>query len=317
MGKFRYILKRFSNLIPVLLGISLVSFGLLHLTPGDPAEILLQASGIMPSPEAVEALRVKLGLSDPLYLQYIHWLERILRFDLGCSFDTGTPVAAELWQRFPATLELAFGAMGFTLLAGVLLGILAAFYRNTWLDRLSRLVALLGASMPSFWVGLLLIYFISVRLHLLPVIGKEGFWHLILPAVTLGLHLSPAYIRLLRTSMVEVMEKEYIVAARARGLKEILVIGRHALKNALLPVITLFGINFGGLLGGSVVVETVFSWPGIGKYAVDSIFRKDYPVIQGYVLFMALVFVLMNLLVDFVYVILDPRIRLERRRVHE
>jgi ABC-type dipeptide/oligopeptide/nickel transport system permease component len=238
----------------------------------------------------------------------------ILHFDMGESYRTGSPVTEELLDRFPATLELTIAALLFVLLFAVPAGILAALYRHAFIDHLSRILALLGASLPGFWLGLLLIYFFAVKLGIFPVMGRGGLDHLILPAVTLGFTMAATYARLLRASMLDVLGQDFIKVARAKGLHEKWVIGRHALKNAIIPAITMFGMSFGGLLGGSVIIETIFAWPGIGKFAVDSIFNRDYPVIQGYVLFMAFIFVVANLLVDISYGLLDPRIRLERRR---
>lgn len=310
----RYLLKRLIYLLPVMMGVSVITFGLINLAPGDPAEIILRASGAEPTRDAVEALREELGLNNPLYIQYGRWLWDVLHLDLGKSFCTGQPVAGEILYRFPATLELTMAAMCFMIFLAVPAGIFAALYRHALADHLSRVFALAGASLPGFWLGLMLIYYFSVKLGLLPVMGRGGWNHLVLPAVTLGFGMAAVYTRLLRASMLDVLSRDYIKVARAKGLKEKWVIGRHALKNALLPVVTLFGMSFGHLLGGAVIVETIFAWPGVGKFVVDAIFNRDYPVIQGYVLFMSLVFVLANLLVDISYVFIDPRIRLERGR---
>ncbi|NPV28093.1 MAG: ABC transporter permease [Firmicutes bacterium] len=308
----RYLAKRLLYLIPVMLGVSIVTFGLINLAPGDPAELILRSGGVEPTREAVEALREELGLNDPVYIQYGRWLWNAAHLDLGKSFRTGRPVAEEILSRFPATLELTCAAMVFMISLALPAGILSALYRRAFLDHLSRLCALLGASLPGFWLGLVLIYLFAVKLGLLPVMGRGGWRHLVLPAVALGFGLAAVYARILRAGMLDVLGQDYIRVARAKGLKEKWVIGRHALKNALLPAVTLLGMSFGHLLGGAVIVETIFAWPGVGKFAVDSIFNRDYPVIQGYALFMAVVFVLVNLLVDVSYVFLDPRVRLER-----
>lgn len=308
----RYLLERLLYILPVMLGVSIITFGLINLAPGDPAELILRYGGVEPAREAVEALREELGLNNPLYVQYGRWLWNVCHLDLGKSFRTGRPVAEEILSRFPATLELTCAALAFMVLLALPAGILSALYRHAFIDHLSRLCALFGASLPGFWLGLMLIYFFAVQLGLLPVMGRGGPQHLVLPAVTLGFGLAAVYARILRASMLDVLGQDYIRVARAKGLKEKWVIGRHALKNALLPAVTLLGMSFGHLLGGAVIVETIFAWPGVGKFAVDSIFNRDYPVIQGYALFMAVVFVLANLLVDISYVFLDPRIRLER-----
>ena len=308
----RYLIKRLLYLLPVMLGVSIVTFGLINLAPGDPAEIILRTEGVEPTREAVEAMREKLGLKAPVHIQYLHWLWNVLNFDLGTSYRTGTPVAEEISSRLPATLELTLAAMFFMFLLALPAGILAALYRHKFIDHFSRVGALIGASMPNFWQGLVLIYFFAVVWDIFPVMGRGGLSHLVLPAVTLGFSMAAVYTRVLRASMLDVLGQEYVKVARAKGLKEKWVIGRHALKNALLPAVTLFGMSFGHLLGGTVIVETIFAWPGVGKFAVEAIFNRDYPVIQGYVLFMAIIFVLANLLVDIIYVFLDPRIRLER-----
>jgi peptide/nickel transport system permease protein len=308
----QYLIKRLFYLIPVIFGVSIITFGLINLAPGDPAEIILRSSGVEPTMEAVAALREELGLNDPVYIQYGRWVLDVLHLDLGESYRTGRPVAEEILYRFPATLELTVAAIFFMLLVSMPSGILAALHRHAFVDHLSRIWALVGASLPGFWLGLLLIYYFSVKLGIFPVMGRGGLEHLVLPAVTLGFGMAATYARLLRASMLEVLGQDYIKVARARGLKEKLIVGRHALKNALMPVVTAFGMSFGHLLGGAVIVETIFAWPGVGKFFVDSIFNRDYPVIQGYALFMAVVFVIVNLLVDITYVFLDPRIRLEK-----
>ncbi|MGQ9557483.1 MAG: nickel ABC transporter permease [Desulfurispora sp.] len=309
MDMLSYLFRRLFYLLPVLLGISLVTFALIKLAPGDPAEVLLRASGTEPTREAVAALRRELGLEEPVHLQYWHWLRRVLEGDLGISYRTGQPVREELLERLPATVELAGAALVCMLLLAVPVGVGAALYRYSWPDHLGRLLALIGAAMPSFWLGLLLIYLFSVRWELLPVMGRGGLEHLLLPALTLGLGMAAAYARILRAGMVEVLEQEYVRVARAKGLPERLVVGKHALKNALLPALTLLGMSLGHLLGGTVIVEMVFAWPGVGRLAVEAIFNRDYPVIQGYALMMAVIFVLLNTLVDLLYSWLDPRIR--------
>lgn len=305
-----YVLKRFSYLFLVMLGVSILTFGMSHLAPGDPAELILRAKGVEPTAETIQAMQVSMGLDKPFFVQYGTWLKNLLEGDLGNSYRTGRPVSLEILRRFPATAELT--CAGLLVMAGIALpvGILAALYKNTYLDHFSRIFALLGASVPSFWLGLILIYCLAVKMSLFPVMGRGGPEHLVLPALTLGLGMSAQYARLLRASMLEVLSQEYIQAARARGLKEKIVIVFNALKNALLPVVTSLGISLGHLLGGTVIVETIFTWPGMGKFVVDSIFNRDYPVIQGYVLLMALIFVMVNLLVDLTYTFIDPRIRL-------
>lgn len=306
----RYLLQRLLQLIPVLLGISCITFALMHLTPGDPAEILLRADGIKPTQEAIEATRHTLGLDGPVHKQYFHWLNRVSHLDFGLSYSSGRPVFTELMSRFPATLLLSACSVLSAILIALPIGVGSALYSGRMLDRLGRVCAMLSVSMPGYWLSLLLIYYGAVKFKLFPVMGMDGVSSVILPALTLGFGMAGVYIRLIRSSLLDVLGKRYITAARAKGLQEWRIIIRHALRNALLPSLTLLGVNIAGLLGGSVIVETIFSWPGIGKYAVEAIFAKDYIVIQGYVLWMAVVVVLINLTVDLLHLLLDPRIRL-------
>lgn len=307
---FRYFLKRMSFLLWVMLGVSFLAFIMSYLTPGDPAEIILRMDNIDPTPEAVAAMRDRIGLNDPILVQYGKWLLRVSRGDLGTSFRTGRLVKQELWQRIPATLELASAGLAVLLFISLPLGLCAALYKNTIIDHFSRFFALAGASLPSFWLGLIFIYLFSVKLSIFPVMGRGTRMHLVLPGLTLGLGMSATYARLLRASMLEVLGQDFIQVARARGLGEKAVLLRHGLKNALLPLVTALGMSLGHLLGGTVIVETIFAWPGMGKYLVDAIFSRDYPVVQGYVLMMAFIFVTINLLVDISYGVIDPRIRL-------
>lgn len=306
----RYLIQRLGQVIPVLLGISALAFGLMHLTPGDPAEIMLREDGIQPTQEAIEATRVALGLDRSILEQYLSWLGQLLQLDLGISYSSGRPVMTELLMRLPATALLACGALTVAICIAVPLGIGSALYPRSWLDRLGRLCAMLSASMPGYWLGLLLLYYGAVKLKLFPVMGMDGVSSLVLPALTLGFGVAGIYIRLIRANLLEELGKLYVTAARAKGLPEWQIIGGHALRNALLPSLTLLGVHTASLLGGSVIVESIFSWPGIGKYAVDAIFAKDYIVIQGYVFMMAVIVVLVNLAVDLLQHLLDPRLRL-------
>lgn len=305
----RKAITRLTNLLFVLLGVSLITFGLMHLAPGDPAEIMLRADGVQPTREAVEALRHSLGLDAPLHIQYIEWLGRVLRLDLGISLTTGKPVVQELLSRLPATAWLTFCAVLVAAMLSLPLGTAAGLFPGSLPDRISRLISLASVSMPAYWLGLLLLFYGSVRLKMFPVSGMDGLGSVVLPALTLGFGIAGVYIRLIRTGMSEVLERPYIRAARARGLRERKVVAGHALRNALLPSITLLGMQIGALLGGSVIVETLFAWPGIGKFAVEAIYAKDYVVIQGYVLLTALIVVLTNRIVDGFYRLLDPRIK--------
>ncbi|GBF72194.1 nickel ABC transporter permease subunit NikB [Paenibacillus sp. 598K] len=292
-----------------MLGISVLSFGLLQLMPGDPAEIMLRAEGTRPTPEAIAVMRRTLGLDQSLLAQYGHWLGRLIRLDLGLSLRTGRPVATELLERLPATAELAAYAIILALLAALPIGIGSALRPGGLLDRAGRIGSLLSVSMPAYGLGLLLLYYGSVKLRLFPVVGRDGLTAVLLPALTLGCGLVGVYIRLLRASMLAELDQLYIKAARARGLSVWQVIVGHALRNAILPSLALLGVQIGGLLGGSVIVESIFSWPGVGMYAVEAIFAKDYLAIQGYVLMMAIIVVLVNLVVDALQLLLDPRLR--------
>jgi peptide/nickel transport system permease protein len=305
-----FFIHRGISFIILLFGISLVAFGLMALVPGDTPEMVLTSIGVEAPPETVEALRQQLQLDDPVYIRYGRWLSRALHLDLGISYRTGLPVVEELGSRLAATVQLTLASLAFALLFSVPLGVLTALYPKTWLDLIGRITVLTGSSIPNFWLGLLLAYVFGVRLQWLPIAGAGGWEGLILPAATLGFGMLAAYTRLLRGSMLDALSQGFIRVGRAKGLKEKWLIGRHALRYALLPVLTWFGISIGQLLGGSVVVETLFSWPGLGRFAVESIQGRDYPVIQGYVLFSALAVVTVNVVVDCLYSCLDPRIRL-------
>ena len=310
----RYLLRRLAALIPVWLAISVIAFVLANLTPGDPARLALQRDlGRQPTAAEVSQARQTLGLDAPFGLRYLRWLKDAVSGDFGTSYRTGEPVAAALLARFPYTVQIAvLGLIGAVLIA-LPIGVMGAVWRNSPLDHFSRVLSLLGAAMPSYWVAYLLILVFSVRLQLLPVAGRGTWQHLILPSVTLGLAASASLMRLTRSEMLEVLGQDFIRTGRAKGLGSRAVLISHALRNALIPVVTVAGMRFAGLLGGAVIVETIFAWPGIGKFVLDSIFDRDYPVIQGFVLFMGTVFLLINLAVDLSYAFLDPRIRLGQR----
>lgn len=310
----RYLLRRVAYLLPVWLSVSFVAFTLANLTPGDPARLMLQRQlGRQPTGDEVVAARAALGLGDPFPVRYVRWLGDALTGDLGTSYRTGEPVLSALLERFPYTLQIALLGIALALVVALPLGIFAAIWRNSPLDHLSRVTALLGAAMPSYWVAYLLIFFFVVQLHLLPVAGRGTWQHLVLPSVTLGLAACASLMRLTRSEMLEVLSQDFIRTGQAKGLATRSVIIGHALRNALIPVVTVAGLRFAGLLGGAIIVESIFAWPGIGKFVVDSIYDRDYPVIQGFVVFMGTVFLLINLLVDLAYARLDPRIRLVGR----
>jgi peptide/nickel transport system permease protein len=307
----QYVGARLLHLIPVLLAVSVITFSLIFLAPGDPAEVYLRSVGQPATATAVAGLRQEWGLNDPIPVQYVRWLGRVVQFDLGESLRTGEPVAGAIVARIPKTLWLALTAIVLALALSLPLGILAAVYRSTWIDGFCRIFALVGAAVPNFWLAFLLILYLSVRLKLFPTMGSGSWRHAVLPAFVLALGLAASYARLLRASLCETLGQDYIRTAMAKGLSFRRVILVHALKNALIPFVTVLGISMGHLLGGSVVVETIFNWPGLGKFAWDAIMIRDYPAVQGVVLVMAVLFVFANLLVDVSYRLLDPRIQLD------
>jgi ABC-type dipeptide/oligopeptide/nickel transport system permease component len=295
--------------IPVLLIVSFMVFSVLYLLPGDPVELMLAEVGA--DKATMEQLRESLGLNDPFYVQYGRFLFNAIRGDFGRSIRSNRPVMETIASQLPATLELALSAMTFAVIAGVLMGTVAALRQNTWVDNLVMGLSVIGVSMPIFWQGLLLIFLFSLRLGWLPATGQGGGIRLILPAFTLGTGAIGTIARLTRSSVLEIMRQEYIVTARAKGLRERAVIFRHALRNALIPVVTVVGLQFGSLMGGAVITETVFARQGVGHLMVDAIMYKDFPLVQGTVFLVALAYMGMNLLVDLSYAILDPRIRYE------
>ncbi|AXN40997.1 nickel ABC transporter permease [Peribacillus butanolivorans] len=306
-----FIFKRLTSLIPILLGISLITFILLHLIPGDPAEAYLRASHIPPTDETVAALRVELGLNKPLYVQYFEWLGKVLQLDLGMSYVSNNSVWEEIVVHFFPTVQLTFASLIFIVVISLPLGMISAIYKGKFVDQFSRILAFVSVSMPTFWLGFLLIYFLSVKLDLFPVLGRGTLAHLVLPSLTFAFAYIGTYMRLLRASMLGNLNEPFVVYARARGLRQRLIVIRHVLKKSLLPVITGLGMSCGNMLSGAVIVETIFAWPGMGQLFVTSILNQDYPMIQGCVLFMGVIFVVCNLLVDLTYSFLDPRIRWE------
>src|SRR5947207_9850928 len=294
--------------MPVLFGVTLAVFSMLFLVPGDPVKMMLAEFVTMP--DQIARMRAELHLDEPIVVQYGRFVGGAIRGDLGTSIRSRRPVTTEIGENVGSTMLLALAAMVVALAVGVPLGLVAALSRNSWLDVGSMGVALLGVSMPSFWLGLLLIFVFSLRLAWFPATGGGDLAHLVLPAVTLGTIASAIIARLTRSSMLEVLGQDYVRTARAKGLAWWSVVVRHALKNALIPVITIFGLQFGNLLAGAVVVETVFSRPGLGRLIVGGILAKDFPLVQGTVLFIATAYVLINVLVDVAYAVVDPRIRL-------
>jgi nickel ABC transporter permease subunit NikB len=300
---------RLLQLVFVLFLLSLLTFTLMKLAPGDPVLRILEVDELAVTQADEAALRKELGFDRPLLVQYGEWMLNVLQFDFGNSYIKGRPVLDEMIARLPTTIQLTVGGLAVMVLIAVPLGLLAAKYPGRWPDHLSRVLALIGASIPSFWMGLLLIYAFAFKLQWLPSMGKGSFQHMLLPSITLGFAMAAVYARLLRAGLLESLSQEYIRAARARGIAEWRILWRHALRAALLPIVTVFGMSIGSLLAGTVVIETLFSWPGLGSMAVEAIFQRDYPVIQGYVLLTGVFVVVVNLLVDLSYGLLDPRIR--------
>jgi ABC-type dipeptide/oligopeptide/nickel transport system permease component len=291
--------------MPTLLGVTLVVFLLIRVS-GDPTQLLLAETA---TPEDRALFRKQHGLDRPLPIQYAQYIGNLLRGDLGRSLVDERPALGVVLQRLPATVELALAAMLIAVLVGVPVGIVSAVRRGSMLDRLAMLGALTGQSMATFWVGIILILIFSVQLRWFPVSGRDGLAHLILPALTLSLYMMPLLARMTRSSMLEVWRQDFVRTARAKGLRESAVILRHSLRAALIPVVTVLGLQFGGALAGAIVTESVFAWPGVGTFVLDAIYKRDYPVVQAAVLVVATVYTLTNLAVDFLYVVLDPRIR--------
>ena len=302
----RYIAQRLLQLAPVLMSVSILVFLMIHLVPGDPVQVLLQDYG---SAEQAAALRHTLGLDQPLVVQYGSFVWRLLHADLGRSVHTGRPVAAEIALRLPYTLRLTAASMAVAIALGLILGTVAAMHHRRLLDYAAMVAALAGISLPSFWFGLVLILIFSYYLRWLPPAGADTAASLILPAITLGASAAAIIARLSRSSLLEVLRQEFIRTARAKGAGELRILYRHGLRNALIPVVSIAGLQFAGLLGGAVIIESVFGWPGLGRLAVDAIFNRDIPTIQGIVLVAAAIFVAVNLCVDLLYALIDPRIR--------
>lgn len=303
----QYVARRILAMIPTVILISILTFSMLHLTPGDPAEIFLGEN--RSTPELLERIRHEMGLDKPVYVQYLTYMVGIFKGDLGRSLNNKQPVSREIANRLMPTVELTFAALAVAILLGVGLGVLAALRHNTWVDSLSMFVALLGVSMPVFWSSLLLIFLFSVKLQWLPAVGQGGIERLVMPALALGLLSAATLARLVRSSMLDVLSQDYVRTARSKGLPGRRVTWQHALRNALIPMITIVGLELGQLLSGAVITETIFSRLGIGRYYVDSLLRKDFPVVQALTLFIAVVYVVVNLVVDMAYSLVDPRIQ--------
>lgn len=302
----QYVIRKLILMIPALFGLTIIVFMMLHLAPGDPVDLIV---GPNATPEVYENVKRSLGLDKPLLVQYFSFLGNVLSGDLGTSILQNRPVIEIIAERFPVTFVLGISALLVSFAIAIPIGIIAAVKRNTVVDYISMTAALLGISMPTFWFGLLLLYFLAYKLGWFPISGYGTFKHLVLPTITVGLTDAAVTARMVRSSMLEVIRQDYIRTARAKGLSEKVVIYKHALKNALIPVITLLGMRIGWIFGGSVIIETVFSIPGIGRLMVDAIFARDYPVVQGSMLILTASVLIGNLIADILHSVVDPRIK--------
>ncbi|WP_127593238.1 nickel ABC transporter permease [Paenibacillus lautus] len=312
----RILTRKFAEVLFFLLFITFISFLFIRLAPGDPVLTILNVDELSVSQEQVEALRDEMGFNKPLLVQYGLWLVKFVQLDFGSSYITGQPVMDVILTGLPATLELAVGALIVMLVVSIPLGSLSALYRNSWIDQLSRILSILGAAVPSFWLGFIFIDLFGVRLNWLPIMGRDGWITLVLPSLTLGLAISSVYVRLLRSSLLDSLSQEFIRAARARGLSERRIFFVHAFRHSLPPVITFFGVSLGSLIGGVLVIEVLFAYPGVGKLVVDAIRQRDYPLIQGYILMMAVIVFMVNTGVDLSYRYLNPEMKLKERGIH-
>lgn len=303
---YRYLLKRLLGLIPTLLIVAVLVFGFVHMLPGDPARL---AAGPEAGPETIELVRKDLGLDLPMHQQFIRFFSNALQGDFGKSIRTKRPVSQEIAERFGPTFWLTVMAMAWSVVLGMFLGIVSAVWRNQWPDRLGMTLAVSGISFPSFALGMLLMQYFSVKLGWLPTVGADSWKHYVLPSLTLGAAVAAVMARFTRSSFIDILKEDYVRTARAKGLKETVVVIKHGLRNAMIPVVTMMGLQFGFLLGGSIVVEVVFNWPGMGRLLVDAVEMRDYPIIQALVLLFSLEFILINLVVDLLYAWINPTIR--------
>jgi ABC-type dipeptide/oligopeptide/nickel transport system permease component len=304
---YNFVTRRILILVPLLITISILVFSMIQLVPGDPVTMMLGEYSVATA-DNIQVLREQLGLDKPLYVQYWTYFTSLLQGDLGMSIRSKRPVVEQIVQRLPSTLELTVAGLGFAVVFGVFLGIVSALNHNRWLDRVAVTISLLGVSIPSFWLGLLLISLFSVYLRWLPVTGTSGLKSLVLPSLTLGLWAAGPIARFTRSGMLEVMRQDYIRTARSKGLHERTVIWHHMLRNALIPVITILGIRFGQILAGTIIIEAVFARPGLGLMLLNAIVAKDFPLVQGIILFVAAAYVIVNSLVEITYAVIDPRI---------
>lgn len=306
---FRNILKRILSTIPILIIVSFISFGLMNLASGDPAQILLSSQGTVVTQELLESTREKMGLNEPFIVQYITWLKSILKGNFGTSYATGRSVLTELSEHLPYTVALAGSAMILTLIISIPLGIIAAINKDKFIDHFIKSFTFIGNSIPGFLLALILLLVFSLNLKILPILSESGIKSIILPTVTLSFAMTSKYINQVRAAVIDEMEKGYVKGARSRGIKESVIIYKNVLKNILITVVTLTGLSIGSLMGGTAVVESIFVWPGLGNLVLTAISNRDYPIIQGYVLWMAVIFIAVNLITDLLYKVIDPRVR--------
>lgn len=310
---FRIIMGRFLEIFLFIMFLTFVSFVFMRLAPGDPVLNILNVDELTVSQEQIEQLRTDMGFDKPLLVQYGVWLLGFFQLDFGMSYMTGQPVVDMFKVALPATLELSFGGLFVMLLISIPLGSLSALYRDSWIDHVGRIFSIVGSAIPSFWLGLILIDLFAVKWHFFPTMGRDGLSSLVLPSLTLGFAMSGVYVRLLRSSLLDSLGQEFIRSARARGISETRIFFQHALRHSLPPVITVFGVSLGSLIGGVVVVEVLFSYPGMGNLVIDAIRQRDYPLIQGFILIMGIFVFLVNTCVDLFYRYLNPELRIKER----
>ncbi|MCY9548879.1 nickel ABC transporter permease [Lysinibacillus xylanilyticus] len=309
-----FCLKRILTLPFVLLGVSILTFVFIRFVPVEPAEVILRLARVAPTAEAIQALREELGTDKPFLIQYLLWIKGVLHLDFGTSFVSKLPVAHELFAKLPATIELAFAAFVLILGISMPLGIISALYKHSIIDKVIRLFTVMSVSIPTFWLGFLLLYLFSLKLGIFPTNGKGTLAHLVLPAFALALPTIGLFVHFIRSAIIEELQQHYVQYAQLRGIKNSVILGRHVLRNAVIPLSTLLGMTLGNLLGGAVIVEQVFSWPGLGRYLIESIINRDYPVVQCYVLIIAVIYVLANLCTDVLHRLLDPHLMMKDRR---
>ena len=305
----KYILKRIIGIIPILILISFVSFSLMNLASGDPAEIMLTSQGTVATPELLQSVREDMGLDKPFINQYFKWLSSVIRGDLGKSYSTGIDVSEELKEHLPYTIILTISSILLTLIVAIPLGIISAVKKDKFIDYIIRWFTFIGNSIPGFFLAIILLLIFSLKFKLLPILSESGAKSIILPTITLSVSMISKYIRQIRAVVIEELEKDYVKGARSRGVKDSIILYRNVLKNIMVIIITLTGLSIGSLMGGTAVVESIFVWPGIGSLVLTAISNRDYPIIQGYVLWMAVIFIIINLIADLLYKIVDPRIR--------